>query len=118
MTLVLPDLHAEYARLDADYAAAIERHRALLRDLADDSAGDDVADAGTKAAVSDLDEAELRFITQRRQQMERAMERLDAGGYGLCERCGREIPAERLALFPHATSCVTCKQNAERFARR
>ena len=38
--------------------------------------------------------------------MERALERLDEGSYGWCERCGNPIPVERLAAFPSATLCV------------
>jgi DnaK suppressor protein len=117
-TATPPDLRRQYARVEAEYAAAIERHRLLMRDLSRDSAGDDIVDIGTKVAVSDQDEAELRFITDRRDQMARAVHRLDAGGYGLCETCGQPIPAERLALFPAATSCVACKRDAERLARR
>ena len=47
-------------------------------------------------------------------QVERALERLDDGSYGWCERCGNAIPVERLAAFPSATLCVTCKQLEER----
>ena len=46
--------------------------------------------------------------------LERALERLDEGSYGWCERCGNPIPVERLAAFPSATLCVTCKQLEER----
>ena len=46
--------------------------------------------------------------------MERALERLDEGHYGWCERCGNAIPVERLAAFPSATLCVSCKQLEER----
>ena len=41
-------------------------------------------------------------------------EGLDDGQYGWCERCGNAIPVERLAAFPSATLCVTCKQLEER----
>jgi DnaK suppressor protein len=37
-----------------------------------------------------------------------AERRLDDGSYGLCERCGREIGAERLAARPAAATCVAC----------
>jgi RNA polymerase-binding protein DksA len=37
-----------------------------------------------------------------------ALRRLDEGGYGICERCGRGIGAERLAARPAATTCVAC----------
>ena len=43
-----------------------------------------------------------------------AIQRLDAGTYGICELCGEAIPAERLKLFPAATTCVTCKLRSER----
>lgn len=39
---------------------------------------------------------------------ERAVERLEAGQYGRCERCGKPIAPERLEAIPNATTCVTC----------
>lgn len=39
-----------------------------------------------------------------------ALERIEEGTYGTCERCGQEIPPERLEARPHASLCVTCKQ--------
>ncbi|MBA8816267.1 RNA polymerase-binding transcription factor DksA [Microbacterium halimionae] len=38
----------------------------------------------------------------------RALERLSSGLYGICETCGRPIPADRLAVRPFATQCVSC----------
>jgi len=113
-----PALEALQKQIEADYADAARRHRALVHNMFNDSAGDDVADTGTKAAVTDQDEAELRVLVDRRIQMERAIERLNAGIYGICESCGSPIPTERLELFPYATTCVACKQKAERFDRR
>jgi DnaK suppressor protein len=46
--------------------------------------------------------------------VERAIDRLGTGNYGWCERCGNAIPVERLAAFPVATLCVSCKQLEER----
>ena len=47
-------------------------------------------------------------------EIDRAVARIDAGTYGRCERCGQEIPEERLEAVPYATLCVTCKQLEER----
>ena len=113
-TTALRDLRSKHEQIEAAYAEAIERHRNLVRNLSDDSEGDDVADAGTKAAASEQDEAELRLIVSRRTQLAHAIERCDAGVYGVCESCAEPIPAERLKLFPAATTCVACKQRAER----
>jgi RNA polymerase-binding protein DksA len=39
-----------------------------------------------------------------------ALRRLDDGTYGKCDRCGREIPIERLEARPTSALCVGCKQ--------
>ena len=53
-------------------------------------------------------------LRERMGQVERALDRLDDGQYGWCEKCGNAIPVERLAAFPSATLCVSCKQLEER----
>jgi RNA polymerase-binding transcription factor DksA len=40
----------------------------------------------------------------------RALERLDAGDYGICENCGEAINPERLEALPYATRCIACAQ--------
>jgi RNA polymerase-binding transcription factor DksA len=37
-----------------------------------------------------------------------AIERIDRGTYGLCERCGQRIPKGRLEVIPYARTCVKC----------
>ena len=39
-----------------------------------------------------------------------ALEQLDQGTYGKCERCGNDIPADRLEALPTARLCMGCKQ--------
>jgi DnaK suppressor protein len=112
--VVATDLRTQYKQIEAEYTEAMSRHRQLMQTMTRDSVGDDTVDVGTKAAASGQDEAELRYIIDRRTQLERAIERLDAGRYGTCESCGDPIPSERLELFPSATTCVKCKQLAER----
>ena len=41
-------------------------------------------------------------------QVHRALHRIDAGLYGVCERCGREIGEARLHVVPEATRCSVC----------
>jgi DnaK suppressor protein len=38
----------------------------------------------------------------------RALEKIDEGTYGLCDRCGASIPEERLEARPWSTLCVSC----------
>lgn len=41
-----------------------------------------------------------------------ALARWDAGGYGVCARCGKPIPAGRLEALPFAELCVPCAEKA------
>jgi RNA polymerase-binding protein DksA len=47
-------------------------------------------------------------------QIEHALARLDAGTYGLCERCGQPINVERLFARPAATLCIEDQRLADR----
>jgi DnaK suppressor protein len=50
----------------------------------------------------------LNAARQRMSEVDDALSRVDDGSYGICERCGRPIPPERLEARPFARSCVTC----------
>ncbi len=38
-----------------------------------------------------------------------ALEKIDKGEYGICEKCGKEIKEERLKAYPEAKVCTECK---------
>lgn len=62
-------------------------------------------------------EAMLRLLAENREQVERALERLQVGLYGYCEDCGRRIPEERLRFRPEATRCIDCQSRLEDLQR-
>jgi DnaK suppressor protein len=101
------ELTAEH---EAATAALAEYGRTADRD------GDDEVDAGAKTSEREQQLSVVATIRERLTQVQRAMERLDAGGYGLCESCHRPITPARLEAFPSATSCVECKRADERRA--
>lgn len=107
-------LAARRDELRAEYDQTLSEITELQRDRLTDSAGDDQADTGTKTFEREQEISLANNILDRITQVERALERLDEGGYGWCERCGNPIPVERLAAFPSATLCVSCKQLEER----
>jgi DnaK suppressor protein len=43
------------------------------------------------------------------EEIDKALIKIDAGTYGICERCGQPIPKERLKALPYAALCVACK---------
>lgn len=77
-------------------------------------AGDDQADAGAKTYEREREIALTLNARDLVAQNERAIARIDAGTYGVCESCHKPIGKERLQAFPRATLCVTCKQKEER----
>jgi DnaK suppressor protein len=110
---VRAELESEAAELRADLAKAASDMAERLTDAVRD-AGDDSADAGTKAFEREHELALNQNARDLLDQGERALARIDAGTYGVCESCGRAIGKARLLAFPRATLCVECKQREER----
>ncbi|NKE73816.1 TraR/DksA family transcriptional regulator [Candidatus Manganitrophus noduliformans] len=54
---------------------------------------------------------EMRYKTYK--EIADAFRRLEAGTYGVCERCGEEVPVERLKVEPFARYCVPCLTQIE-----
>jgi DnaK suppressor protein len=44
--------------------------------------------------------------------VDKALNHIAEGNYGLCERCGNEIGADRLEFRPASVLCVDCKSKA------
>ena len=79
------------------------------------AAGDQhIADHASEMVDREVDVSLEENAEQIVYEIDRAVARIDAGVYGRCERCGQEIPEERLEAVPYATLCVTCKQLEER----
>jgi DnaK suppressor protein len=47
---------------------------------------------------------------QKLAEIDEALAQLNMGIYGLCERCGKPIEPERLAVLSHTTVCSQCAQ--------
>jgi len=39
-----------------------------------------------------------------------ALEKIKGGGYGTCEKCGKEIEEKRLLAYPEAKLCMKCNE--------
>jgi RNA polymerase-binding protein DksA len=75
------------------------------KDLAD-IAADDI-DRNTLETLSSNDVKRLRLIDS-------ALSRIENERYGLCMRCNKKIPRERLKAIPYALMCIDCKSTEER----
>lgn len=108
------------AALEADIVRLREELNMGEADMAEliadtgDGVGDDQADAGSKTLEREQEMSVTANARELLDQSTHAMVRLQAGTYGVCERCGSAIPAPRLRAFPRATLCIACKQAEER----
>ena len=103
-------LEDEKARLEEqveDYERVLEEARLT------ESSSDRSPDPGNAEASSmKLEYAKELSIEQNTldllSKVDRALERVAAGSYGICESCGNSIPVERLDVLPYSTLCVDC----------
>lgn len=107
------ELQADEARLLGEIAEAQVDLEELIEDSSD-STGDDQADAGGRTFDREHEFSLANNTRDMLLQTQRALERLEAGTYGVCESCGKPIGKARLQAFPRATLCVPCKQREER----
>ena len=80
-------------------------------------AGNHLADDATDIAEQERDLALIGTLQERMREVDRALERLEAGAYGICDRCGQPIASERLEARPFATLCVNCQSQVDRQRR-
>ncbi len=51
------------------------------------------------------------------EKIEYALQRLDAGTYGICDDCHKEINIERLKAKPSVSLCIHCQSRKEQQRR-
>ncbi len=74
--------------------------------------GKRVGDGTTEAVERLATTAMARSLSASITDIDRALEKLDEGTYGVCARCGEQIPAARLEALPATTLCVSCASAA------
>ena len=72
-----------------------------FEDQATERENEEVMDALGSAARRELD------------QINRTLQHIDDGDYGVCRDCGRQINAARLEALPFASRCIECADRAE-----
>ena len=50
-------------------------------------------------------------------KIDKALAKIDAGEFGVCDECGEEISVKRLEARPETTLCIRCKEDQERMER-
>lgn len=71
------------------------------------------ADAATDTFEKEKDLAVRDAFRDTLGRIDEALGKLARGAYGICDRCGRDIPIQRLDALPHAIYCVECQDMVE-----
>ncbi len=50
-------------------------------------------------------------MIEKLREIDLALEKIKKGGYGICEKCKKEIEKERLEIYPEARFCSKCKKS-------
>jgi DnaK suppressor protein len=107
---VRSQMSSERERLDQELEKTLAEIEQLNRKL------EDKADYGLGKGGSTIYEWEFNLALRQRleakaKSIRAALRKTQEGGYGVCEVCGQEIDAERLAVLPHTTLCIKCAQS-------
>jgi DnaK suppressor protein len=91
-------LAVQQSRMQRIRSDVTQEHSEDSAEQAQERENDEVIDAiGNETALS------VRQIRD-------ALDRLDAGTYGACERCGEDIGLPRLQVVPQASHCLCCAE--------
>jgi DnaK suppressor protein len=75
---------------------------------------DESAEGGTATFERERDLSIENNVRDLMQKIERALEKMDAGTYGICERCGKPIEKARIRALPYVDLCIKDAQAQSR----
>jgi DnaK suppressor protein len=108
-----PDLARAEKRLRAELASISEAIAELTKPPTAGSTlqfGKRIGEGTTEAISRFNDVGVANDLQALKTDVERALEKLDQGSYGVCDSCGEPIPAGRLEVAPASALCIECAQ--------
>ena len=85
----------------------------MLKELREQSGGD-VVDAALDSAQDEISSQLAEVESRELSSIDKALERMREGSYGMCEACDDNIPMMRLQALPYAVLCIDCQREAEK----
>ncbi|MCS7198735.1 MAG: RNA polymerase-binding protein DksA [Caldimicrobium sp.] len=103
----------------------LKRREEILREVAEtikdlEEGAENLPDAVDQAARETTLVLDLRLRDRDQKllkKIDKALQKIEEGTYGICEACGAEIGEKRLMARPEATLCIDCKRAQERLER-
>jgi DnaK suppressor protein len=109
----LEDRKAEIEN-DVLYMANEMRSIGVDQDDENGSLGNHIADDGSNVTEAERIVTVTDDLQSILAQVNAAIERMNEGTYGICQRCGKPINQARLEAFPYVAHCIECQSNLER----
>lgn len=106
-------LLAERERVEELIRAESERRTSMNAGANQERYGNHPGDEGSETFEKEKSLAIQSNLQVILDEVDHALRKFEAGTYGLCDECGKEIPFERLEIRPQATLCVQCKSKVE-----
>ena len=123
-TAPMPSTKGRHEAQRETLLALRQRLRGSMTQMADEAlsgygiettgASPDTADRASETLEQDLALSLLGNATGALEQITEALERIENGAYGRCQRCGGTIPDARLEAIPYTPFCVECASRRER----
>ena len=98
---------------DVSFMASEMRYLGVDQDDENGSLGNHISDDGSYVQEAERIATVSEDFHQILNQVNAALERMDNGNYGECQRCGKPIGAERLEAFPYVAHCIDCQSFIE-----
>ncbi len=109
----LHELRAELSRM-VEGLEEDQRDRAVSEG---DMTENDSGDMSQSLFTREMDATVEQTVEKRLQSVERALQKVDEGTYGICDDTGEQIPRGRLEVLPEAIYTVEAQQRRERERR-
>jgi DnaK suppressor protein len=106
------ELYERLKKGKAELSEKLEQLRALGQPSAERKEGSPFGKR--EEGADEASELEKRLALEKRlgeslNEIEHALQKYEAGTYGLCDDCGRAIEQARLEAIPQASLCLRCK---------
>lgn len=101
--------YGKYKELLLRERAALDQSSPGVLELPGSDDGTEVRDSGDRSVQEhemDLQGQLLEMKSDRLNQIEAALQRIERGDYGTCARCGKQIDPKRLEAMPETLTCI------------
>jgi DnaK suppressor protein len=99
---------------DVSFMAEEMRSIGVEQDDENGSLGNHIAEDGASVAEAERIVTVTEDLQDILAQVDAALERMNEGTYGICQRCGNPVGEERLEAFPYVAFCIECQSRIER----